>query len=68
MLKLATATVLIAVTLAGVAPAEARMCRNSHGRHFMCHKVLAPRINFHAKHPVKVERCRGHVGRFNDCG
>lgn len=67
MSKMLAAVALVCVTLAGVAPAEARMCRNSHGKHFHCHKVVAPRVNLKAKHPVKVERCRGHMGRFNNC-
>ncbi len=67
MLKALTAAALICVSIAGSAPADARSCRNSHGKHFKCHKVIAPRINLKAKHPVKVQRCRGHVGRFNNC-
>jgi hypothetical protein len=67
MFKMLTAAALVCLSVASVAPAEARMCRNSHGKHFRCHKVVAPRVHLKAKHPVKVERCRGHVGRFNNC-
>jgi len=67
MLKKIAVAALVFVNIATIAPAEARVCRNSHGRHFICHKVIAPRINLKAKHPVKVERCRGHIGRFNNC-
>jgi hypothetical protein len=66
MFKAIAAAAIITV-LASAAPADARVCRNSHGRVFHCHKVLAPRINFKAKHPIKVTRCRGHTGRFNNC-
>ena len=67
MKKLLAAAILACVTIGSVAPAEARTCRNSHGRHFKCHKVVAPRINLKAKHPIKIARCRGHVGKFNNC-
>lgn len=67
MLKVIAAAAVICVSIAGVAPAEARVCRNSHGKQFHCHKVVAPRVNLKARHPVKVERCRGQVGRFNKC-
>ncbi len=67
MLKVITAAALVCVAVAGVAPAEARVCRNSHGKVFPCHKVVAPRVNLKAKHPIKVERCRGEVGKFNNC-
>jgi|GEM_PF-1835438 len=67
MLKTIAAAALVCVSIASVAPAEARVCRNSHGRVFPCHKVLAPRVNLKAKHPIKVERCRGNGGRFNNC-
>lgn len=67
MLKVIAAAALVCVSVASVAPAEARVCRNSHGKHFKCHKVVAPRVNLKAKHPVKLERCRGHVGQFNNC-
>ncbi|WP_267419147.1 hypothetical protein [Sphingomonas sp. GC_Shp_1] len=67
MFKTVSAAVLMCVAVAGIAPAEARMCRNSHGKHFRCHKVVAPRINPKAKHPVKIQRCRGKVGQFNNC-
>lgn len=67
MFKTLSTAVLMCVAIAGVVPAEARTCRNSHGKHFRCHKVVAPRINLKAKHPVKVQRCRGQVGRFNNC-
>ncbi|UAK23184.1 hypothetical protein [Sphingomonas nostoxanthinifaciens] len=67
MLKAIAAAVLVCVSVASVTPAEARVCRNSHDKHFHCHKVVAPRVNLKAKHPVKVERCRGQVGRFNNC-
>lgn len=65
--KVIAAAALLCMGLGGWAPAEARLCRNSHGKVFKCHKVIAPRINLKAKHPVKVQRCRGHVGRFNNC-
>lgn len=66
MIKTLTAAMLISVaTLGASAPAEAKVCRNSHGKVFKCHGVLAPRINLKAHHPVKVVRCRGHVGKFN---
>jgi hypothetical protein len=66
MLKTFTAATLIAVaTVGAAAPAQAKVCRNSHGKVFKCHGVLAPRINLKAKHPVKVVRCRGTVGKFN---
>lgn len=68
MRKTIIAVALVCASVAGLAPAEARVCRNSHGKHFPCHKVVAPRVNLKAKHPVKVQRCRGHVGKFNNCG
>ena len=67
MFKTIAAVTLACVTLASAAPADARMCRNSHGHYFRCHKVIAPRINFKAKHPIKIQRCRGQHGRFNNC-
>jgi hypothetical protein len=68
MFKVIAAAALVCVGVASVAPAEARVCRNSHGKHFKCHKVVAPRINLKARHPVKVERCRAHTGgRYNNC-
>jgi len=67
MFKVIAAAALVCVGVAGVAPAEARVCRNSHGKHFRCHKVVAPRINPKARHPVKLERCRAHAGRYNNC-
>ena len=67
MFRFVTAAALLCASVATVAPADARVCRNSHGRRFACHKVVAPRINLKAKHPVKVQRCRGQVGRFNNC-
>lgn len=66
MLKIVTSATLACVLLAA-APADARVCRNSHGKRFPCHKVVAPRINLKAKLPVKAQRCRGQVGRFNNC-
>jgi hypothetical protein len=67
MFKTIVAAALVAV-LASSAPAEAaHVCRNSHGKAFNCHKVVAPRINFHKKHPIKIQRCRGDKGRFNNC-
>ena len=65
--RMIVAVALMCVSVAGLAPAEARVCRNSHGKRFHCHKVVAPRVNLKARHPVKVERCRGHIGKFNDC-
>ncbi len=67
MWKAIAAAGLICVTAAGVTPADAKVCRNSHGRHFPCHSVVAPRVNLKARHPVKVVRCRGHIGKFNNC-
>lgn len=69
MFKIVAAAALVCVGAASVAPAEAaRICRNSHGRYFKCHRALAPRINLKAKHPVEVLRCRNHRhGRFNRC-
>lgn len=67
MLKSITAAALLIATVAGIAPLEAKVCRNSHGRRFPCHHVLAPRVNTHDRHPVKVVRCRGHIGKFNNC-
>ena len=67
MLRTVTAVTLLCVGIAGMAPANARVCRNSHGRRFVCHKVVAPRVNLKARHPVKVQRCRGQIGRFNNC-
>ncbi len=67
MLKVVAAAALVCVSVVSITPAEAKVCRNSHGRYFKCHKVLAPRINLKAKHPVKVVRCRGHHGRFSKC-
>ncbi|WP_242137133.1 hypothetical protein [Sphingomonas sp. TREG-RG-20F-R18-01] len=67
MMKTFAAAILVTVAAASAMPAEARVCRNSHGRVFKCHKVVAPRINLKAHHPVKVERCRGHKGKFNNC-
>ena len=67
MFKALTAAALVFAGVATALPAEARVCRNSHGKAFICHKVVAPRINFKAKHPIKLQRCRGHVGRYNNC-
>jgi hypothetical protein len=67
MFKAIAVATLVCVTAMSVTPAAARTCRNSHGRYFKCHGVVAPRINLKAKHPVKVVRCRGHKGRFNKC-
>ena len=67
MLKAIAAAALVCVGIAGALPAEARVCRNSHGKRFHCHKVVAPRVNLHARHPVKIQRCRGRIGRFNNC-
>lgn len=67
MLRSIAAAVLLCATVAGATSADARVCRNSHGKRFHCHKVVAPRINLKAKHPVKVQRCRGQVGRFSNC-
>lgn len=67
MLKAIAAAALVCVSVASITPAEARVCRNSHGRRFHCHRVVAPRVNLKARHPVKVARCRGHIGRFNNC-
>lgn len=67
MLKFLAAAALVGVSVASIAPAEARVCRNSHGKHFKCHKVVAPKVNLKAKHPVKVMRCRGDKGRLNKC-
>lgn len=67
MFRIVTAAALLCVSVASVAPADARVCRNSNGRRLTRHKVVAPRINLKAKHPVKLQRCRGHVGRFNNC-
>jgi hypothetical protein len=67
MWKVITAAALISVGTVSMTPADAKVCRNSHGRRFHCHNVLAPRVNLKAKHPVKVVRCRGHVGKFNKC-
>ncbi len=67
MLKVVAAAVLVSVSAVSVTPAQAKVCRNSHGRYFKCHGILAPRINLKARHPVKVVRCRGHHGRFNKC-
>jgi hypothetical protein len=65
MLKAIAAATLLTASLT---PAQARVCHNSHGRAFDCHKVVAPRINTKAKHPIKVERCRGQAGgRLNNC-
>jgi hypothetical protein len=67
MWKAIAAAGLLCVTVVSTAPADAKVCRNSHGRRFPCHGVLAPRVNLKARHPVKVVRCRGHVGKFNKC-
>lgn len=67
MLKMISAAAFVCASIAIAVPAEARTCRNSHGKLFKCHKVVAPRVNLKAKHPVKIERCRGQVGRFNNC-
>lgn len=67
MFKAIAAAMLVTVAAGSVMPAEARVCRNSHGSHFRCHKVVAPRINLKARHPIKVQRCRGHQGKFNNC-
>lgn len=67
MLKALAGAMLITVAGVGATPSDARVCRNSHGRHFKCHKVVAPRINLKAHHPVKIQRCRGHQGKFNNC-
>uniref|UniRef100_UPI0035C946F2 hypothetical protein n=1 Tax=uncultured Sphingomonas sp. TaxID=158754 RepID=UPI0035C946F2 len=65
MKALAAALLVCASAVSVSAPADAKVCRNSHGKVFKCHGVLAPRINLKAHHPVKVVRCRGHVGKFN---
>lgn len=67
MNKALAAALLVCVTAVSVTPAEAKVCRNTHGKIFKCHSVLAPRVNLKARHPVKVVRCRGHVGKFNNC-
>lgn len=67
MMKTIVAAALVCAGVTAAVPAEARVCRNSHGRLFNCHKVVAPRVNLKARHPVKIQRCRGHVGRFNNC-
>ena len=67
MFRTIAAAALACMILADAAPADAHVCRNSHGQRFGCHKVLAPRINLKARHPIKIQRCRGHSGRFNDC-
>ncbi len=67
MWKSITAAALVGASILSVGPAEAKICRDSHGERFHCHHVFAPRINFHDRHPIKVIRCRGHVGRFNNC-
>ncbi len=67
MIKSLTAALLVCATVVSVTPADAKVCRNSHGKVFHCHGVLAPRINLNKRHPVKVVRCRGHVGKFNNC-
>ncbi len=61
------AAVVISALLFTAAPADARTCANSHGKDFHCHRLLKPRINFHKKHPIKILRCRGHVGKLNKC-
>lgn len=68
MMKALTAAMLVCIGTVSVSvPAEAKVCRNSHGKIFKCHSVVAPRVNLKARHPVKVVRCRGHVGKFNNC-
>jgi hypothetical protein len=67
LMKILPIAALISAVLFTAAPADARTCENTHGKDFHCHKVLAPRINFHRHHPIKVERCRAHKGRFNNC-
>jgi hypothetical protein len=67
MLKVIGSLTLASACILSAMPAEAKVCRNSHGRYFRCHKVVAPRVNLKSKKPVKVVRCRGQHGRFNKC-
>jgi len=67
MFKTIAAAILVTVAATSAMPAEARVCRNSHGRVLQCHKVVAPRINIKAHNPVMVEPCRAHKGKFNNC-
>ena len=67
MFKALSAALLVCTVAVSVERAEAKVCRNSHGKVFKCHGVVAPRINLKAHHPIKVVRCRGHVGKFNRC-
>lgn len=67
MFRAITVATLVCASFVSLSAAEARVCRNSHGKHFHCHKVVAPRVNLKARHPVKLQRCRGHVGKFNNC-
>ena len=66
MKMLAGTAVLASILLAPVA-ADARVCRNSHGRFFHCHQLLKPRIDLNKHHPVKILRCRGDRGKLNKC-
>jgi hypothetical protein len=67
MFRPIAAAALACMAFTSVVPADAHVCRNSHGHRFGCHKVFAPRINLKARHPIKIQRCRGHSGRFNNC-
>ncbi len=58
----------VAAVLVSAAPAEAnRYCRGGHDKAIHCHRVLAPRINLKARHPIKILRCRAHRGHLGGC-
>ena len=62
IMKTLTIVALLSSVLLASAPADARSCRNSHGRHFHCHRVIKPRINFHRHPAIRIGQCRAHRG------
>ena len=67
MMKTAFAAMLLCAGAVSATPAFAKVCHNSHGKAFNCHKLVKPRINLHKKHPVKIVRCRADRGKLNNC-
>jgi len=63
-----TFTIALLATAILAAPASAaRYCHGRHGHAVHCHRVLAPRINLKAKHPVKILRCRADREHVHGC-
>lgn len=61
---------MVAASIAATAaiPVEAKVCHTYvRGHRVKCHKAFRPSINLNRKHPVKVVRCRTHVGHNVKC-